>query len=157
MPPHGNSATRAARRMHPLRSDRRNTEGGCGQILWPACRLERCRAAIARPDLQQPHGPAGGGWMLAGLEELGALSSSVASSFETHRFAMLLRMRSETLMVRSAATPRVSNHQARWVPDCGSIQLENALEKTGPFRHHDGGRAKSAAISRRFAVQKANP
>ena len=55
-----------------------------------------------------------------------ALSSSVASSFETHRFAMLLRMRSETLMVRSAATPRVSNHQARWVPDCGSMQLENA-------------------------------
>jgi hypothetical protein len=68
--------------------------------------------------------------MLAGLEELGALSSSVASSFETHRFAMLLRMRSETLMVRSAATPRVSNHQARWVPDCGSIQLENALAAT---------------------------
>src|SRR3984957_16583875 len=41
---------------------------------------------------------------------------------------MLLRMRSETLMVWSAATPRVSNHQARWVPDCGSTQLENALE-----------------------------
>ena len=95
--------------------------------------------------------------MLAGLEELGALSSSVASSFEKHRLAMLLRMRSETLMVRSAATPRVSNHQARWVPDGGSIQLENALEKTGAFRHHDGGRAKSAAIPRRFAVQKANP
>jgi len=30
-------------------------------------------------------------------------------------------------MVRSAAAPRVSNHQARWVPDGGSIQLENAL------------------------------
>jgi hypothetical protein len=30
-------------------------------------------------------------------------------------------------MVRSAATPRVSNHQARRVPDCGSVQLENAL------------------------------
>src|SRR6202035_917817 len=44
-----------------------------------------------------------------------ALSSSVASSFETHRFAMLLRMRSETLMVRSAATPRVSNHQAHFL------------------------------------------
>ena len=29
-------------------------------------------------------------------------------------------------MVRSAATPRVSNHQARWVPD-GSVQPENAL------------------------------
>jgi hypothetical protein len=36
----------------------------------------------------------------------------VASSFETHRFAMLLRMRSQTPMVRSAATPRVSNHEA---------------------------------------------
>ncbi|SHG24891.1 hypothetical protein SAMN05443248_0872 [Bradyrhizobium erythrophlei] len=57
-----------------------------------------------------------------------ALYSSVASSFETHGFAMLLRMRSETLMVRSAATPRVSNHQARWVPDGGSTQLENALD-----------------------------
>jgi len=31
-------------------------------------------------------------------------------------------------MVRSAATPRVSNHQARCVPDCGSIKLKNALE-----------------------------
>jgi hypothetical protein len=37
----------------------------------------------------------------------------MASPFETHRFAMLLRMRTETLMVRSAATPRVSNHEAR--------------------------------------------
>jgi hypothetical protein len=48
----------------------------------------------------------------------------MASSFETHRFAMLLRMRSQTLMVRSAsrrqvyvacvnlATMRVSNHEA---------------------------------------------
>jgi hypothetical protein len=36
---------------------------------------------------------------------------SIASSFETHRFAMLLRMRSETLMVRSASS-RVSNHEA---------------------------------------------
>jgi hypothetical protein len=35
----------------------------------------------------------------------------MASSFETHRFAMLLRMRSETLMVRSASS-RVSNHEA---------------------------------------------
>jgi hypothetical protein len=59
-------------RMHPLRSDRRNTEGGCRQILWTACRLEGCRAAIARSDLQQPHRPAGGGWMLAGLEQLSA-------------------------------------------------------------------------------------
>jgi hypothetical protein len=36
----------------------------------------------------------------------------MASSFETHRFAMLLRMRSQNLMVRSASS-RVSNHEAR--------------------------------------------
>jgi hypothetical protein len=34
----------------------------------------------------------------------------VASSFETPACGGLLRMRSETLMVRSTATPRVSNH-----------------------------------------------
>jgi len=34
-----------------------------------------------------------------------------ASSFRTHRFAMLLRLRSQTLMVRSAPS-RVSNHEA---------------------------------------------
>ena len=37
---------------------------------------------------------------------------AAASSFETHRFAMLLKTRSETLTVRRAATPRVSNHVA---------------------------------------------
>jgi hypothetical protein len=42
--------------------------------------------------------------------ESGAFGSGT-SSFETHRFAMLLRMRSRTLMVRSAE--RVSNHEAR--------------------------------------------
>jgi hypothetical protein len=42
----------------------------------------------------------------------------MASSFETHRFAMLLRMRSsswmrcQTLMVRSRALGGVSNHEA---------------------------------------------
>jgi len=35
----------------------------------------------------------------------------MASSFETHRFALLLWMRSQTLMVRSAPS-RVSNHEA---------------------------------------------
>jgi hypothetical protein len=35
----------------------------------------------------------------------------MASSFETHRFA-ILRMRSQTLMVRSASS-RVSNHETR--------------------------------------------
>jgi hypothetical protein len=49
----------------------------------------------------------------------------MASSFETHRFAMLLRMRSsdlmegairsQTLMVRSASS-RVSNHDATGTP-----------------------------------------
>src|SRR5664279_2496031 len=36
----------------------------------------------------------------------------VASSFETPAGGGLLRMRFQTLMVRSAATPRVSNHEA---------------------------------------------
>ena len=42
----------------------------------------------------------------------------MASSFETHRFAMLLKMRfsswmrSQTLMVRSRALRGVSNHEA---------------------------------------------
>jgi hypothetical protein len=44
----------------------------------------------------------------------------MATSFETHRFAMLLRMRSKTLVVRSAATPSVSNHEA---PGCSSLLL----------------------------------
>jgi len=35
----------------------------------------------------------------------------MASSFETHRFATLLRIRSQPLMVRSAPS-RVSNHEA---------------------------------------------
>jgi hypothetical protein len=80
----------------------------------------------------RPAATAQAGWRRMDAGRIGgvrALSSSVASSFETHRFAMLLRMRSETLMVRSAAT-RVSNHQGRWVPDGGSIQLENALAST---------------------------
>jgi hypothetical protein len=49
----------------------------------------------------------------------GSCMAGCASSFETHRFAMLLRMRSSivqdeisVLMVRSAATPRVSNHES---------------------------------------------
>ncbi len=53
--------------------------------------------------------------------ETSAISTSMAASFETHRFAMLLRMRSqtpmvrtETLMVRSAPS-RVSNHEASGV------------------------------------------
>src|SRR6185437_1553806 len=41
----------------------------------------------------------------------GATSTSTASSFETHRFALLLWMRTRTLMVRSASS-RVSNHDA---------------------------------------------
>jgi hypothetical protein len=42
--------------------------------------------------------------------EASVYSGSGGSSFETHRFAKLLRMRSRTLMVRSAK--RVSNHEA---------------------------------------------
>jgi hypothetical protein len=49
-----------------------------------------------------------------GFASLNPSYKLVASSFETYRFAMLLRMRSlSTLVVRSAATPRVSNHEAR--------------------------------------------
>ena len=46
------------------------------------------------------------------LMESSTISTSMASSFETHRFAMLLRMRSQTLMVRSRALRGVSNHEA---------------------------------------------
>ena len=42
---------------------------------------------------------------------MGAISALMASSFETHGFAMLLGMRSQTLMVRSAPSP-VSNREA---------------------------------------------
>jgi hypothetical protein len=51
-----------------------------------------------------------------------------ASSFETHRFAMLLRIRSWTLMVRSASS-RVSNHEAT-----GKIAYRNGIggRITGP-------------------------
>ena len=38
-------------------------------------------------------------------------ATPMASSFETQRFALLLRTRSQTLMVRSASS-RVSNHEA---------------------------------------------
>src|SRR5664279_1200919 len=42
--------------------------------------------------------------------------TGVASSFETPAEGGLLRMRSSTLMARSAATPRVSNHEATKSP-----------------------------------------
>ena len=41
-----------------------------------------------------------------------AFSNSEASSFETHRLTMLLRMRSQNVMVRSAK--RISNHEVRY-------------------------------------------
>jgi hypothetical protein len=44
-------------------------------------------------------------------DRYGSLKPS-PSSFETPRKARLLGMRSQTLMVRSAATLRVSNHEA---------------------------------------------
>src|SRR5580700_3285709 len=53
-----------------------------------------------------------------------AISTLMASSFETHRFAMLLRTRSETLMVRSASS-RVSNYEA--TDDYDPSELNNAL------------------------------
>jgi len=44
----------------------------------------------------------------------------MASSFETHRFAMLLWMRTQTLMVRSRALRGVSNHEAPEKRQAGS-------------------------------------
>jgi hypothetical protein len=61
------------------------------------------RAVVAVPD--SPHS------RRIRSKPLAQFSKSMASSFETHRFAMLPRMRSQTLMVRSA-TSRVSNHEA---------------------------------------------
>src|SRR5260370_11728308 len=69
-----------------------------------------------------------------------AFAGAVASSFERPACGGLLRMRSETLMVRSAATPRVSNphgeergNAARLEPwmrsDHDSPQPENALAR----------------------------
>src|SRR5882724_10903593 len=65
-----------------------------------------------------------------------ASSSSVASSFET-RLTPLLRMRSctlvvrsQTLMVRSAATPRVSNHEATGCADMRGILARSASYTT---------------------------
>ena len=74
-----------------------------------------------------------------------AVSTSMAPSFETHRFAMLLWMRPETLMVRSAATPRVSNHEAaaeatmillpsvHWLPHLEPARTQSQF-KAGPAR-----------------------
>src|ERR1700722_20265955 len=50
------------------------------------------------------------------------------SSFETHRFTMLLRMRSQTLMVRSASS-RVSNHKAAGGTANDSNELETAIQR----------------------------
>ena len=52
----------------------------------------------------------------------------MGSSFETHRFAMLLRMRSQTLMVRSASL-RVSNHEA--TGGAASIRANRKMFKCG--------------------------
>jgi hypothetical protein len=48
----------------------------------------------------------------------------MASSFETHRFAMLLGVRCETLMVRRRALRGVSNHEASG--EGGSRRIELA-------------------------------
>jgi Histidine kinase-, DNA gyrase B-, and HSP90-like ATPase len=77
MPALGNSAPCAARRMHALRPNRRDPEGRRHQVLWPACRVERCRAAIARPDLHQSLRPARRGWMLARLEGLLVVAAGI--------------------------------------------------------------------------------
>jgi hypothetical protein len=68
---------------------------------------------------------------------------AAASSFETHRFAMLLRMRSSsqdevlTLMVRSVAKPRVSNHEAPSMRGHDSTRPEKAsVGGRGKVLHH---------------------
>ncbi len=69
----------------------------------------------------------------------------MASSFETHRFAMLLRMRSQTLMVRSAPS-RVSNHEASGDSRNDSSELENALAKQSMARQAAAWIASSMAL-----------
>src|ERR1700733_6705923 len=58
-------------------------------------------------------GPGDAGDLVFHFLFLPSLSDAIRlpSSFETHRLAMLLRMRSQTLMVRSASS-RVSNNEA---------------------------------------------
>src|SRR5258705_5734459 len=51
--------------------------------------------------------------VLLAVTETRASSSSVASSFETPRNGVAPQDEVLDLMVRSAATPRVSNHEAR--------------------------------------------
>ena len=86
MPPLGNPAPCAPRRMHPLFSHCRNSESGCRQILRAACRLERCGAAAARSDLQQSHRPARRRWMLAGLDQVRVIAANLAPILEARLF-----------------------------------------------------------------------
>ena len=58
---------------------------------------------------------------------------TAASSFET-RAGALLRMRSQTLMVRSVATPRVSNHEA---PGC-AIMIRPSRKMVWPGKMKTG-------------------
>jgi hypothetical protein len=95
------------------------------------CSLRSLRSNVSRvPDAVQRSsrcsaepGPTGTGPSWTPDQQRTASRCAASGARQT----LILRMRSATLMVRSAATPRVSNHQAHWVPDCGSIQLENAL------------------------------
>src|SRR3954468_17334173 len=66
----GNPARRTARGLPALLPHCRNSESGCGEALWAAYGLERCRPAAARTDLQQSDGPARRGRMLARLDEV---------------------------------------------------------------------------------------
>jgi hypothetical protein len=64
-------------------------------------------------------------WAGAVERATSAISTSMASSFETHRFAMLLWMRYETLMVMSRALRGVSNHEASGEGDQGELNRSN--------------------------------
>src|SRR6185437_3398081 len=71
---------------------------------------------------------------------------STASSFETHRFAMLLRtglISYQTLMVRSRALRGVSNHEAS-----GEATRESALPPRFPLHREFGLKAGEVAVDR---------
>jgi hypothetical protein len=114
---------------------------------WPLIGVDRSGWSMVKPTRLTLTGHWDQGTFQFGGIILRDASRSLSSGAHSRDpLAMLLRMRSETLMVRSAATPRVSNHQARSVPDGGSIQLENALAGHRPGMDI-GSRAQVGIVS----------
>ena len=90
----------------------------------------RVRAATPRrPHSRFLHRRGGQRTGLRDFEVPGAVFTPMASSFETHRCAMLLRIRSQTVMVRSAPS-RVSSPRPPENLDNDSSEPENALACT---------------------------